>query len=424
MTQRSLLQDWDLLQRRVIPALLEAGERVRVWTIGSRADAVAVVAAFDHATAGVDLRDVLVYCSPPAGPERVTFCFSDLAALPIAARQTWVERRDRRWRPVRRVAERVVMAEPTRPVDLVTWRTPTRPDDGPDSVPASVLASVRGGGLLLATERPLRPVSGLEPAGADPRLLRRTAKYPTPSRPLANAPGKDGETLAAWEERADLVEAHLDMARALAGRFANRGQAQEILQAVAYLALAGAARRFNPQQGAFKPYAAVSVLGELKRHFRDQTWAVRVPRQVQERHLAIRAAQDELAQKLGASPTIAQLADHVGLGEDDVLEVMDAGQAYRAESLDATPSGSKRTGDVPVHDRALEDTVERQRLRQVLPSLARRDQLILKRLFFEGWTQRQVADELQVSQMQISRLQARTLERLRRTIVDGPALPT
>lgn len=416
MTNASLLRDWDLLQRSVVPPLLQKEKQVRVWSPGGPADAAAIAIAFAHAQ-GPDGPDIRVF-APPAdrshhGP--VAFRYADLASVPPDDRSVWLEHRDRRWSPVRSIAERIIIAEPSGPVDLVAWRGPT--DDR--GVADSVLARLRGGGLLLSADRPFRHVCGLEPTGDDGRVLRKRAD----AEEMDDIEDlEEGQTLAATEDQARLVEEHLGLAGALASRFSHRGQSKEELEAVAYVALVSAAGRFRPERGAFAAYATVSILGELKRHFRDRTWAVRVPRSVQERHLAINAARDELAQELGSSPTVGEVADRLGLGEEEILEVMDAGRAYRAESLDApAPGAEQRTIEVPVRDQALEGTVERERLREVLPTLDRRDQLILKRLYFDGWTQQQTADELGVSQMQVSRLLARTLAGLRNEMLDGAA---
>jgi len=414
VTNASLLRDWDLLQRSVVPPLLKKQKQVRVWSPGGPADAAAIAIAFAHAQGSPEIR----VFAPPAdkahrGP--VGFRYADLAAVPPDDRSVWLEHRDRRWSPVRSIAERIIIGEPSGPVDLVAWRGPA--DDL--GVADSILARLRGGGLLLSADRPFRHVCGLEPAGDDRRLMRKCGDGHDVD---TTDDQEEGETLAAAEDHARLVEEHLGLASALASRFAHRGQSREELEAVAYVALVSAAGRFRPERGAFAAYATVSILGELKRHFRDRTWAVRVPRSVQERHLAINAARDELAQELGSSPTVAEVADRLGLGEDDVLEVMDAGRAYRAESLDApVPGAEQRTIEVAVRDLALEATVERERLREVLPTLERRDQLILKRLYFDGWTQQQTADELGVSQMQVSRLLARTLAGLRTEMLDGAA---
>jgi RNA polymerase sigma-B factor len=181
-----------------------------------------------------------------------------------------------------------------------------------------------------------------------------------------------------------------------------------------------ASRRFDPQRNnTFATYATVSVLGELKRHFRDKTWMLRVPRSTQELYLAIKESREELGHQLRSVPTVAQIAGHLGVTEEAVLEAMEAGATYWTTSLDGHTADGERSVDIPVADGGLDRVLDRSRLHSVLPRLDRRERLVLQRLYFDGYTQQRVADELGASQMQVSRLLARTIAKLRAFCGEG-----
>src|SRR5262249_40999259 len=187
-----------------------------------------------------------------------------------------------------------------------------------------------------------------------------------------------------------------------------------------------ASHRFDPGHNTtFATYATVSILGELKRHFRDKTWMLRVPRSTQELYLSIKEAREELGHRLGTPPTVAQIASHPPVSHDAILEAMEAGGSYWTASLDVRGADGERSIDIPVTDGALDRALDRQRLRVLLPRLDEREQLILKRLYFDGYTQQRVANELGASQMQVSRLLARTIAKLRQWYGDtnGESLP-
>src|SRR5580698_8960709 len=136
--------------------------------------------------------------------------------------------------------------------------------------------------------------------------------------------------------RDQLVELHLGLAEYLARRFDHRGEPLDDLVQVASLALIKAVERFDPDRGLeFSTFAVPTIVGELKRHFRDKSWAVRVPRRLQELHLRLTNAVPDLTHELGRSPTIDELAERLDVGADDVVEAMEAGRAYRSSSLDA-----------------------------------------------------------------------------------------
>lgn len=222
--------------------------------------------------------------------------------------------------------------------------------------------------------------------------------------------------------RDELIEAHLRLAEHLARRFANRGVALDDLIQVASLGLVKAVERFDPARGLeFSTFATPTIVGELKRHFRDKGWAVRVPRRIQELHVEINALVSELTQELGRSPTVSELAERAGTSEEEVLEAMEAGQAYRSSSIDA-PSGGASDGDegapglaeqLGERDAALFDAENRILITRLLTTLPRREQLMLHLRFFEGMTQSQIAERLGISQMHVSRLLAKSLRILR-----------
>jgi RNA polymerase sigma-B factor len=218
--------------------------------------------------------------------------------------------------------------------------------------------------------------------------------------------------------RDQLIEAHLGLAEYLARRFANRGEPLDDLVQVASLGLVKAVERFDPGRGLeFTTFATPTIVGELKRHFRDKGWAVRVPRRVQELHLRVTGVVDELQLELGRSPTVAEIAVRAGTSEDEVIEAVDAGSAYRSTSLDASRGDDEESpgllGQLGQLDPGLARAESRTGLNPLLRQLPDREQLMLYLRFYEGKTQSEIAQRLGISQMHVSRLLARSLERLR-----------
>src|SRR5438874_7732195 len=222
-----------------------------------------------------------------------------------------------------------------------------------------------------------------------------------------------------------LIEAHLGLAEYLARRFSNRGEPLDDLIQVASVGLLKAVDRFDPERGLeFSTYATPTIVGELKRHFRDKGWAVRVPRRVQELHLRLGKVVSSLSQDQGRSPTIGEIAERAGASEEEVLEAMEAGRAYRFASLDA-PGGSGE-GDTQTlasqlgeDDPLLAGIEHRVALSPLIAELPRREQVILHLRFFEGLTQSEIASRLDISQMHVSRLLARSLAKLRGSAEEG-----
>jgi RNA polymerase sigma-B factor len=218
--------------------------------------------------------------------------------------------------------------------------------------------------------------------------------------------------------RDQLVAANLRLALHLARRFSNRGVSLDDLEQVASLGLLRAIDRFDPARGLeFSTFATPTIMGELKRHFRDKGWAVRVPRRVQELHLLLNTIVAQLTHELGRSPTIAELATAARASEEEVLEAMEAAQAYRSASIDSSPTGPDG-GEVHlgVDDLGLFQAENRLLVEELLAHLGPREQLLLRLRFYEEMTQQQIAERLGVSQMHVSRLLARCLEDLRRRV--------
>jgi RNA polymerase sigma-B factor len=215
--------------------------------------------------------------------------------------------------------------------------------------------------------------------------------------------------------RDELVSAHLGLAEYLARRFANRGEPLDDLIQVASLGLLKALDRFDPERGVeFSTYATHTIVGELKRHFRDKGWSIRAPRRMQELYLRLGKVVASMGQELGRSPTIAELAMEVKVSEEEVLEALEAGQAYRSASLDvATEEGESLATRLGEEDPSLEDAERRATLSPLLAQLTPRERLILQLRFFDGLTQSEIANRLQISQMHVSRLLARSLAQLR-----------
>ena len=232
---------------------------------------------------------------------------------------------------------------------------------------------------------------------------------------LSGLPEGDEERLRI---RGELVEIHLPLVEYLARRFRNRGEWLDDLTQVATIGLIKSIDRFDLARGVeFSTYATPTIVGEIKRHFRDKGWAVRVPRRLQELKLALTKAIGELAQKEGRAPTIAELAAHLQMTEEEVLEGLESANAYSTVSLDAPDSGDEDAPAVAeslgMLDDALEGVEYRESLKPLLERLQPREKRILLLRFFGNMTQSQIATELGISQMHVSRLLARTLAQLR-----------
>jgi RNA polymerase sigma-B factor len=224
--------------------------------------------------------------------------------------------------------------------------------------------------------------------------------------------------------RDQVIEGCLPLARRTALRFANRGEELEDLIQVALLAAIKAVDRFDAERGeSFLHYVVPTMVGELKRHFRDRGWMIRVRRQLQELHMEISRTIPTLSQTLRRVPTVADLAVHLKVSTDQVSAGLECARAYRAYSLNAPVRGG---ADVDVElgdmvggvDRALELVPERQALWQAVSGLPAREQKILILRFFGNMTQSEIARNVGVSQMHVSRLLTQSLNKLRMTLVE------
>jgi RNA polymerase sigma-B factor len=219
-----------------------------------------------------------------------------------------------------------------------------------------------------------------------------------------------------------LIELYLPLAEYLARRFRNRGEPLDDLTQVANLGLIKSVDGYDVSRGAaFTSYAIPMIVGELKRHFRDKGWDVRVPRRLQELRLEITKATSDLSQQLGRSPTVTDIATHLGVTDEDVIEGLDSGHAYRALSIHAPMAGEEATteladllGDVDPDMQGVED---RESLRPLIAQLPKREQRIIAMRFFGNMTQSQIAAELGISQMHVSRLLSHALGVLREGLV-------
>ncbi|MGD0391298.1 MAG: SigB/SigF/SigG family RNA polymerase sigma factor [Acidimicrobiales bacterium] len=216
--------------------------------------------------------------------------------------------------------------------------------------------------------------------------------------------------------RNELVESHLGLAHQLARRFVSRGETYDDLVQVASLALVKSVDRFDPERGVeFSSFATRTVVGELKRHFRDRGWAIRAPRRIQELYLEIGPAIESLSHDLGRPPTITEMADSIGVAEEAVLEALEAGKSYHLTSIDAQDRKEgtilDRLGDV---DAGFDGAEDRLALAISLADLSERQRTILNLRFVDGLTQTEIADRVGVSQMHVSRLLADSLAALRR----------
>jgi len=222
------------------------------------------------------------------------------------------------------------------------------------------------------------------------------------------------------ELRRQVIAEHMPYARYLASRYATRGQPAEDLHQVAYVGLVKAVGNFDPALGTeFLAYATPMILGELKRYFRDCSWAVHVPRRIQELCGEVRPATEALVWRLNRDPTAAEVAALLGTRPRDVLDAIDAAGLRTLASLDLpvdTVQGpGSALGDLlGAEDPEMQNVVDRETLRPLLARLSTREKQILLMSFFREMTQKQIGAELGLSQMQISRLLNAILDRLRR----------
>lgn len=219
-------------------------------------------------------------------------------------------------------------------------------------------------------------------------------------------------------QREKIVERCLPLADHIARRFDGRGEPREDLVQVARVGLVNAVNRFDVEAGSdFVSFAVPTIMGEVRRHFRDNSWSVKVPRRLKELHLRLGAATAELSQRLGRAPTASELAHELDMDREEVVEGLIAGSSYNTLSIDSGGGGDEEApaivdtlGDL---DMGLDQIDNRESLRPLLASLPERERTVLVLRFFESMTQTQIAERVGISQMHVSRLLAKSLARLR-----------
>lgn len=226
------------------------------------------------------------------------------------------------------------------------------------------------------------------------------------------------------ELREELVREHMRLAEHVAQRFRHRGVSLEDLRQVAMIGLVNAVDRFDPERGNdFLAFAVPTIMGEVRRYFRDAGWSMRVPRRLKDLHLRIGKAIDELSQRTGSAPKPAEIAEHIDVDIEEVRNGLEAGYAYHAKSLSDGVEGddgglltlAERLGE---YDEQLDRVEYRQTLSPLLAELPERERTILRLRFFENMTQSEIASSVGLSQMHVSRLLNQTLQRLRAWITE------
>ena len=236
-------------------------------------------------------------------------------------------------------------------------------------------------------------------------------------------PDSDQQLLRRYHEGGDrdareqLVQRHLPLVRALARRYAGRGEPLEDIEQVGAIGLLKAIDRYElSREVALTTYATPNVVGEIKRHFRDRGWAIRIPRGLQELNSRMSGAVERLTSSLGHPPTVTEIAGELDATPEQVLEALEAGSAYAPMSLSAAPSSEGELDPLEAlgsEDQAFERSEQRATLEPALHDLPDREREILKKRFEDGLTQTQIADQIGISQMHVSRLIRKSLARMR-----------
>jgi RNA polymerase sigma-B factor len=251
----------------------------------------------------------------------------------------------------------------------------------------------------------------------------RTAADAAASELITAYAASDPSDPARPELRRRAIEAWLPLAQHLARRYSGRGEPDDDLVQVATVGLIKSVDRYEADRGVdFAGFAIPTVLGEIKRHFRDRTWSIRVPRRVQEMRLAITAANNALTHTLGRSPTVADIAAHLNVTEEEVLEGLEGAHAYTATSL-STPinqDGGELGDNLGGEDPGFALTEFRVALAPAMAELDERERTILTLRFHGNLTQTEIAERIGISQMHVSRLLTRALAKLRQQLADEP----
>ncbi|MEO5652878.1 MAG: RNA polymerase sigma factor SigF [Marmoricola sp.] len=266
------------------------------------------------------------------------------------------------------------------------------------------------------------PDRAVEPAPESAVVAARRATRETSHQLFAEMGDPLTSESRRLECRHELVRLHLPLVEHCARRFMNRGEPADDLVQVGTIGLIKSVDRFDTGRGVeFSTYATPTIIGEIKRYFRDKGWAIRVPRRLQELRMSISAVTGDLSQKLGRSPTPREIAERLGVSVEDVLEGIESANAYSTLSLDAGESGDEGAGasmldTLGIDDEALAHVELRESIKPLIEQLPAREKKILLLRFFGGMTQSQIAAEIGVSQMHVSRLLNRTLEELRTSL--------
>lgn len=226
--------------------------------------------------------------------------------------------------------------------------------------------------------------------------------------------------------RDQLVMMHVNLVRYLANKFANRGEPLEDLVQVGTIGLINAVNRFDPSMGnKFSTYAAPTIVGEIKRHFRDKAWNLKVPRRLQELNLAVGKAVEALTQTLGRSPTVPEIAKHINATDEETLEAIELGNAYETVSLDSRMDFQGDSGPMTLaefigdEDAQLRHIQSFADLEKAIQSLDPRERAIIQLRFYHDLSQSEVAQRLNISQMHVSRLQQKSLKKLRAILLEN-----
>jgi len=227
------------------------------------------------------------------------------------------------------------------------------------------------------------------------------------------------------EVKEELAALHLNLVRFLAGKFAGRGESLEDLVQVGSLGLVKALDRYDPDRGnEFTTYATPTIVGEIKRHFRDKGWSMKIPRRLQELNQSVNRTAERLAAEIGRVPTAQEIAESLGTDADKVLEAQELGRAYNMVSLNSDLDGedegrpSNLLSYLGQTDLDLERVEDRLALRQDFAALPPREQRLMFLRYFENRSQSDIARVLDISQMHVSRLQQRSLERMKEALAD------
>ncbi len=225
--------------------------------------------------------------------------------------------------------------------------------------------------------------------------------------------------------RDQLIAMHQNLVRFLAGKFANRGEPLEDLVQVGSIGLVNAVDRYDAERGnKFSTYATPTIVGEIRRYFRDKAWSLKVPRRLQELNQAANKAVDALAVKLGRSPTVAEIAKAIGATEEETLEAIELGNAYDTVSLDSRMSTESESAPMTLaefvggEDEVLKNLQQYGDLNAAIEALDEREKAIIQLRFFNDLSQAEVAKNLNISQMHVSRLQNRALTSLRKLLLE------